>query len=111
LEQTVHEVTGEYAQEAAVSWRDMVTSFKIENTQVEPSVTLIANDNWLEYTVRYVVDYKNRRRTKDRLFTRILEEVDRSHGKIVLASATFELVGAPPITIQKPRAQKRQSTT
>jgi hypothetical protein len=42
--------------------------------------------------VRYVVDYRKRRWMKDHLFTRILEEVDKSDNKIRLASATFELV-------------------
>ena len=60
---------------------------------VEPLITLIANDNWLEFTVRYVVEFKRRHITKDRLFTRILEEFDKTEGRVVMASATFEVVG------------------
>jgi hypothetical protein len=67
---------------------------------VEPVVTLVANDNWIEFTVRYVVDHKARRLTKDRLFSRILEEVDGSAGKIQLASATFEVVAAPALDVR-----------
>jgi hypothetical protein len=63
-------------------------------------VTLIANDNWMEFTVRYVVDYKRRRSTKDILFNRVLEAFDETGGKVFFASATFQLVGAPVINVK-----------
>jgi len=56
---------------------------------------MIANDNWLEFALRYVVDYRKRRFTKDRLFTRILEDVEQTEGRVALASTTFHLVEAP----------------
>jgi small-conductance mechanosensitive channel len=100
LERVANEVTGDYAREARTSWAGMVEKYMIEDARVEPMITLVANDNWMEFTVRYVVDYKKRRTTKDILFQRILEEVDRTKGKIALASATFEVVGVPPITVK-----------
>ena len=48
---------------------------------------------------RYVVNYKERRTAKDKLFTRILDEVEKTEGAVELASATFELVGAPTIDV------------
>ena len=72
---------------------------QLEPARIEPVVTLVANDNWLEFTARFIVDYRKRRFVKDRLFTRILEEVDKSHDRIRLASATFEVVGLPPVII------------
>jgi len=59
----------------------------------------VANDNWLEFTLRYIVDYRRRRTVKDQLFTRILEEVDKSKDRVRLASATFELVGIPKLDV------------
>ncbi|MFH1335370.1 MAG: hypothetical protein ABII96_02540 [Candidatus Zixiibacteriota bacterium] len=83
---------GEYAKFAQQSWKGMVKKYLIEDASVEPTVTLIANDNWVEFTLRYVVDYKKRRSTKDQLFTRILEETNKSAGKVDLASTTLHLV-------------------
>ena len=99
LKQITVELLGEYADEAKIAWKNLVNKYRIENASVEPMVTLIANDNWMEYTIRYVVDYKLRRSTKDKLFTRILDEVDKSDGKIVLASATFEIVPTSELNI------------
>lgn len=55
-------------------------------------VSLIANDNWVEFALRYVVSYKKRRATKTELFTKILQEIEATNGEIKFASATFQLV-------------------
>jgi len=72
----------------------------IEDARIEPMITMIANDNWVEFTLRYVVDYKMRRGIKDGLFGKILEEVEQSNGKVVLASATFAIVGVPAVDVR-----------
>ena len=46
-----------------------------------------------------MVDYKFRRGKKDELFMRILEEIDKTEGKVSLASATFHLVEAPSLNV------------
>ncbi len=62
-------------------------------------VTLIANDNWVEFTLRYVVHFRKRRLTKSDLFTQILTEVEKTNGKVKFASATFHLVEAPDLKV------------
>ena len=69
-------------------------------------ITMTANDNWLEMTVRYIVHYRTRRSVKDRLFTRILEEVDQSDNQIRLASTTTELVNPPRFDVTVHRGDK-----
>jgi small-conductance mechanosensitive channel len=96
----VDEVLAGYAGEVKESWQQMVRQFRVEDANVEPMITLRATDNWIEFTVRYVVDYRRRRWMKDHLFTRILEEIDKSGDKIRLASATFELVPGSHLDVQ-----------
>ncbi|MEZ4904828.1 MAG: hypothetical protein R2822_25305 [Spirosomataceae bacterium] len=62
-------------------------------------VSLIANDNWVEFTLRYVVSYKKRRATKTELFTQILQEIEATKGKVKFASATFHIVEAPELRV------------
>lgn len=92
LQRVADEVVGEYAVSARDIWDQMIRKYMIEKARIEPAVTLAANDNWVEFTLRYVVDYKQRRRTKDLLFTRLLEEIDLVPEKVGIASATFHLV-------------------
>lgn len=100
ITRVVQEVVGDYTSQADSAWSLMLARYAVEDASVEPTVTMIANDNWLEYTVRYVVDYKKRRSTKDVLFNRILDEFDASDGQVNFASATFHLVEAPTVTVK-----------
>ena len=65
-----------------------MSKYRIENARAEPVVTMIANQNWIEFTMRYGVDCKRRRSTKDRLFTRILEEVGKKADRVGIAAST-----------------------
>ncbi len=95
LETVAQEVCAGFAIASKAAWSSSVTKYRLEDAQVEPMVTMVANDNWLEFTLRYIVDYRRRRTVKDQLFGRILEEVDKSEDRIRLASATFEVVNLP----------------
>ena len=100
LQKIVDAALGEFVPKAKHTWQEMVNKYRIEDARIEPMILLIANDNWMEFTVRYVTDYKRRRSTKDMLFTRILEEFDATDGKVSLASTTFDLVSAPVIKVR-----------
>ncbi|MCA9763750.1 MAG: mechanosensitive ion channel family protein [Gemmatimonadetes bacterium] len=100
LERVAEEVVGEYTAQAHAAWQGITRSYLVEDARVEPMVSLVANDNWIQFTVRYVTDLKLRRRTRDRLYTRILEEIDASKGRFAVASATFQLVEVPALDVR-----------
>ena len=100
LDQVVNEICGDYAVESLAAWKEAVSKYRLETARIEPMITLVANDNWIEFTARYIVDYRKRRFVKDGLLTRILEEVDKSNNQIRLASAMFELVNVPRLDIK-----------
>lgn len=95
-----HEVVEDYKLQAQQKWQEMVDDYYVEEASVEPMVTLVANDNWMEYTLRYVVDYKKRRITKDKIFNRFLDEIAKTDGRVTTASATFQLVEPPVFDIR-----------
>ncbi len=92
-------MTGAYAESAAGAWAELVTRYRIEQARLVPFVTLVATDNWLSYTIRYPVDYRRRRVTKDQLFEAVLNAIDDTAGRVQLGSTTVELVGVPPVTV------------
>jgi len=55
----------------------MIDKYRIEEASVEPMSFIVAIDKWIEFSLRYVVDYKLRRSTKDKIFIKILQEVDK----------------------------------
>jgi small-conductance mechanosensitive channel len=95
LQQAALEELGEHVKVAEETWNAMLRTYALDQASVHPMITLALNDNWMEYTIRYVIDFKSRRGAKDRLFQKILELVEESEGKVGFASATFQLVDAP----------------
>lgn len=95
-----NEVAGDLTTESREGWHTLQNKFRLEEAITEPMVSLVVNDNWVEYTLRYVVNYKKRRLTKTALFTKILKEVEATNGEIKFASATFHLVEAPEFKVK-----------
>ena len=106
LKNVADETIGDYAADAAKAWDEMVRKYLLEDAALEPVVTLTANDNWIELTVRYVVSFKTRRSTKDSLFTEILDRFDATDGKVQIASTTLHLVESPTFDVRLVDAQK-----
>jgi len=100
LGRVVDEICREYALGSREAWKEAVRKYQLEEARIEPMITLAVNDNWTEFTARYIVDYRKRRFVKDRPFSRMLEEVDKSNNRIRLASATFELTNMPRLDVQ-----------
>lgn len=76
VQQTGDEVIGDYAKSAEDEWKNLVRKYLIEDATIEPMVTMTANDSFVQFTLRYIVDFKKRRSTKDRLFTGILNKIN-----------------------------------
>lgn len=100
LARVADEVAGDYARQSAESWKAVVRKYRIENLDVRPQVTMKADENWFSFTLRYIVDYRKRGAVKDTLYTRLIEEVDASKGRINIASAAFEVLTLPKLKVE-----------
>ena len=95
------ETLSEYVTKSISKWNQVVNKYYIENAQVEPTLAITMTDNWIQFNLRYIVDYKKRRYTKNILNELIGKEILKTDGKIQLASATFEIVSIPNINVKK----------
>jgi hypothetical protein len=78
--------------------------FRVEQANVLPTVSLRFDQNWITFTLRYIVDYKSRRSTKDRIYTALLNEIAK-YEEISIATITSEvtsIVGPREETGQHP---------
>ncbi|AQS50202.1 hypothetical protein BMG03_19405 (plasmid) [Thioclava nitratireducens] len=80
-------------------WQTLKEDYAIEDASLEPQVFLVANDNWLEYSIRYLVPYKQRRSTKSNLCEAIIAAFDEHPDKVGIASGTYDIVGLPPLKV------------
>lgn len=95
------ETLSEYVSKSISEWNQVVNKYYIENAQVEPNLAITMTDNWIQFNLRYIVDYKKRRFTKHILNELIGKEIQKTNGAVQLASATVEIVRIPIINMEK----------
>ena len=86
---------GEYLLEAQISWKAMSDNYGSVNPPLEPTVALVVNAGSLEFSVSYVVDYTKRTAVQDQLFTKIVEEIASSNGRLEWASPAGTVMNQP----------------
>jgi hypothetical protein len=74
----------------------MVDRYPLQRTQVEPTIYLAMTDNWIEITLRYIVDARERRGIKGQLHRELLQHFE-TEDSVTVASMTVEIVGFPPL--------------
>ena len=105
FQQVLDDLTGDHARQLKGDWRKMTDKYLLENAQLKPSVSLKMDDNWAEFALRYVVDYKKRRSMKDQISSRILKLIEESEGQIKLGAPSFELASIPPLDINVQKSE------
>ncbi len=94
-------ILSEYTQASKEQWTEVVSKYYIEDAVVDPTLAITLTDNWVRFNLRYIVDYKKRRFTKHLLNDTIGKEIEATNGKVILASATIELIKIPEIKVKK----------
>lgn len=95
------ESLSEYVKDSVSHWKDVVNKYYIEDALVDPTLAITMTDNWIQFNLRYIVDYKKRRLTKHQLHEKIIKKIEATNGKVVIASATFEIVKIPMVKVKK----------
>ena len=94
--------TAELQDDAEAKLTRLVDRFPLKQTTVEPSIYFVMTDNWIEITLRFVVDAQERRKVKAQLNRELLQQFEEEEN-INVASATFDIVGFP--ALQHPQDQ------
>jgi small-conductance mechanosensitive channel len=81
--------------------REMERRYAMKRSELGPRVYFRMTDNWLELTVRVLVADHAIRDVKDAMTRDILKGIEAAG--IGVASATFEVVGLPPLRIDSSR--------
>jgi small-conductance mechanosensitive channel len=93
-------ILSEYTANSKSQWKDVVNKYYIEDALVDPTLAITLTDNWIQFNLRYIVDYRKRRFTKHLLNDEIHKEIKKTDGRVILASTTLELVKIPEIQIK-----------
>jgi small-conductance mechanosensitive channel len=78
---------------------EMYERYFVQLDDMTPRVYYRITDNWLELGLRFLVRDRGVREVKDAITRDILEELDQAG--IGIASATYDIVGLPPLRIER----------
>lgn len=109
LKTAVEAHANEYDQLSQPIRDQLARKYGINTDDVVPRVFYRLTDNWLELTVRFIVSEHGVRDIKDRINRDILRAFDAA--ELEVASATFEVVGLPPLTLRRPRPRIPEPVT
>ena len=84
----IPEITNESVGE---EWKKITNKYFLESARTKPQVHYSIDRNSIEFTIRYTVDYKQRRSTKDKVFKKILLELKKSGIKASIAKIPLEI--------------------
>ena len=104
---TAAKILSEYTINSKNQWKEVVNKYYIEDAVVDPTLAITLTDNWVQFNIRYIVDYKKRRVTKHTLNDEIRKEIDKTKGKVILASTTIEIIKIPEINIDQNEKNER----
>lgn len=95
------ELLSEYVEQSVANWKTVVEKYYIEDANVAPTLAITMTDNWMQFNLRYIVDYKKRRWVKHELNERIGAAIQATNGVVHLASATVEIVRIPTVDLKR----------
>jgi len=97
--------TEEMQADAEAKLSRMLDRYPLKETKVEPTLYFALTDNWIELTLRFVVDAQERRKVKGRLHRDLLQHF-QTEKKIAVASTTIEIVGFPPLELTQDSSKR-----
>jgi len=95
------ELTAPFLADAKAELEEMGKKYpSLHESSVEPSIYVIMTDNWVELTLRYVVEVRHRRSPKAQIHQELLKSFQEVPD-IKVASMTVDIVGFPPLKSEK----------
>lgn len=91
FEDILQEVQADYTEQAQYRWHKMTEKLMVEDVQLDPMVKMTFDESWITFTLRYVVDYKKRRATKDIISRKVLTAIRNTNGKVEVACTSGEV--------------------
>ncbi|MGD9029143.1 MAG: mechanosensitive ion channel family protein [Anaerolineae bacterium] len=90
------EYTAHLQADAQAELQAFMKRYPVRETSVAPRLYTVMTDNWIELTLRHVVEARERRKVTGNLHQELLQHFEQEP-TITVASATFDIVGFPPL--------------
>jgi small-conductance mechanosensitive channel len=94
-----HKHTDEIVREAKPHIEKLVKEYRLATMpEIEPHVYMRLTDNWVNFSLRFLIRIEGGRAIKDRMSRDLIDGLDAAG--IGIASGTYEIVGMPKLEVQ-----------
>ena len=94
-----HKHTDDIAREAKPHIEKLVKEFRLASIpEIEPHVYMRLTDNWVNFSMRFLVPIEGGRKIKDGISRDLIDRLDAAG--IGIASGTYEIVGMPKLEVK-----------
>ena len=94
-----HKHTDDVVREAKPHIEKLVKEYRLATTpEIEPHVYMRLTDNWVNFSMRFLVPIDGGRKIKDGISRDLIDRLDAAG--IGIASGTYEIVGMPKLEVQ-----------
>jgi len=103
INKVVKRCTLNYQDVASDSWKKVASFYQLDISDegcLEPQVTLEVDEQGFRYSIRYLVDYRQRRIVRDLIYTSLLSELPRTHGQVVIGQQLIRIEEVPLVRVQ-----------
>jgi small-conductance mechanosensitive channel len=99
LLEVAHKHTDDIVREAKPHIEKLVKEYRLATTpEIEPRVYMRLTDNWVNFSLRFLIRIEGGRALKDRISRDLIDGLDAA--KIGIASGTYEIVGMPKLEVE-----------
>ena len=91
LLKVTEELVGSFADQSSKAWSRVVDKYRIEDAKLRPMVTYSLNSSQIDFTIRYIVDFKKRRTTKHSLSQAIIEALQTETSVKIASSSEIQI--------------------
>ena len=103
IKKVIQRCTSNYQERASESWERVASFYQLDISDdgcLEPQVTLEVDERGFRFSIRYLVDYRQRRLVRDLIYTSLLSELPRTHGQVVIGQQLIRIEEVPLVRVQ-----------
>lgn len=92
LKETADQIIGDYPVAGKENWNLLRRRYKLQYRSLDPVIYMTADDRYVEFCIRYIVNAQLRSSTKDRLYEKILDAFKEHKDHIRIATQSIEII-------------------
>lgn len=96
LYDVVIEISENFIDDAEVIWKKLKKKYLLHETKLNSAVTIVVSDKFLEFTLRYIVDYKRRREIKDLIYNKLMQKFEEHKDQVDISTSSIVDVSSLP---------------